>query len=263
VSFSDFLGHHAEASNPFLSPEVSRSVSYSHNGRPFTEEKLEELWILGLQRLFQRFLLPFGGVRTGLTREGRLTIELNAVGRYVLGLANDLALDTTLPAKTPVRVQPDFEIVFVAGSPALEAAISRFGERRGTGVGVLFRITRDSIFQAAQSGLGAGEVLATLAGASTTPVPANVEHEIRAWFASCRRLRIEPVHLVRCPDAATAVRVLAAAGAGKLEALSETVLALTDPVHKAAVTRACRKAGLFLASGSQEPTSTRGARGRR
>jgi hypothetical protein len=37
-----------------------------------------------------------------------------------------------------------------------------------------------------------------------------VVNEIRALFASCRRLRLEPVHLVRCPDAETAVRVLVA-----------------------------------------------------
>src|SRR6185503_11748302 len=114
-----------------------------------------------------------------------------------------------------------------------------------------------SILQAALSGLGSEDVLATLAGASTTSVPANVEHEIRSWFASCRKLRLEPVHLVRCHDAATAARVLAAGG-GKLESLSDTVLVLTDPAHKAAVTRACRKAGLFLRSVLPAETQSRG-----
>lgn len=248
VPFSAFLGHRAETANPFLTSEGSRTVSYLYGSRSVTEEKLGELWTLGLRRIFHRVLLPLGGARAGQTREGRLTIELTAVGRYVLGLAEDFALDAAAPIKTPVRVQPDFEIVFVAASPALEAAIGRFAERRGTGIGVLFRITRESILQAALSGLGPDDVLATLAGASTTGVPTNVEHEIRSWFASCRKLRLESVHLVRCPDAATAARVLAAGG-GKLEALSDTVLVLTDPAHKAAVTRACRKAGLFLRSG--------------
>lgn len=150
----------------------------------------------------------------------------------------------------------------MAPSPALEAAISRFAERRGTGVGALFRITRASILQAAQARMGADEVLATLASAATTPVPANVAHEIRAWFASCRRLRLQPAHLVRCPDAATAARVLAV-GAGKLEQLSETVLALTDPTHKAAVARACRKAGLFLTNEAHGPAKPRAARSNR
>jgi hypothetical protein len=268
VPFRGFLSHHVEASNPF-SRESPRLTGCSRYGHPLTEEQLDELWIHGLQRILHVYLLPFGGVRAGLTREGGLTIELNALGRYVLGLADDFTLDTVdsldaaHPVKAPVRVQPDFEVVFVAASPSHEAAISRFAERRGAGVGVLFRITRESILQAAQARLGADEVLAVLARASATPVPANVEHEIRAWFASCRRLRIEPVHLVRCPDARTAARVLAAAGAGKLEALSETVLVLADPAHKAAVTRACRKVGLFLLEGDAAPTPKRsGARGR-
>jgi hypothetical protein len=250
VLFSGLL-QHAQSSNPFLTPEVAGSVSYSSYGRPLSEEQLDELWLHGLQQIFHLYLLPFGGARAGLTTAGGLTIELTDVGRYVLGLAHDFALDSAPPAQTPVRVQPDFEVVFVAPSPALEAAISRFAERRGTGVGVLFRITRASILLAAQARLSADEVLTTLVGAATTPVPANVEHEIRAWFASFRRLQIEPVHLVRCPDAVTAARVLAASG-GKLEALSETVLALTDPTCKAEVIRACRKAGLFLTSGAGE-----------
>jgi hypothetical protein len=123
-------------------------------------------------------------------------------------------------------------------------------------VGVLFRISRDSIVSAAQAGLGADEVLATLARASSTPVPTNVEHEIRAWSGRCRRIALEPALLLRCPDAETAARALATVGPGKLESLSETVLALLDPAQKVAVVRLCRKAGLFLTStgeAAQEP----------
>lgn len=255
VSFHAFLTHHAEASNPLLEHGRSGRRRFGMAG-PATEEALEELWCQGLMRILHLFLLPHGGVRVGLASVGGLTIELTSAGRYLLGLVPDFTLDGPTPSKTPVRVQPDFEVVFVAGSPGLEAAISRFADRRGTGVGVLFRITRESIFLAAQAGLGAEDVLTTLASASTVPVPVNVEHEIRAWFAACRRLALEPVHLVRCPDATTAARVLASAGAGKLEMLSETVLALTDPAHKTALVRACRKAGLFLASTGEQPAKT-------
>ena len=188
-----------------------------------------------------------------------MTVEITSIGRYLLRCAPEFVLDAPAPSSTPVRVQPDFEVVFVSASPALEAAISRFAERRGTGVGVLFRITRASIVSAAQAGLGADEVLATLARSSSTPVPANVEHEIRAWFGRCRRLALEPVHLLRCPDAATAARVLAAVGANKLELVSETLLALGDPKQKAAVMRLCRKAGLFLVN-HEPPAPSRGRR---
>jgi hypothetical protein len=266
VPFGAFLRHESETSNPFVSPEASRRVSFSRFGGPLSEEGLERLWIAGLERIFQEVLLPFGGVKTGLAHEGGLTIELTSAGRYVLGLASELVLDVPAPegGAAPVRVQPDFEVVFVASHPSLEAAIGRFAERRGTGVGVLFRITRDSIVSAAQAGLGADEVLATLARASPAPIPANVEHEIRAWSGRCRRVALEAVQLLRCPDADTAARVLATVGAGKLESLSDTVLALLDPTQRAAIVRQCRKAGLFLTSRADEAPETprRGRRSR-
>jgi len=265
VPFGAFLRHEAETANPFVLPEFSRRVSLSSFGRPLAEEELEKLWIAGLERIFHEYLLPFGGVKAGLTREGSLTIELTSVGRYVLGLASEFVLELPAPegGATPVRVQPDFEVVFVASHPSLEAAIGRFAERRGTGVGVLFRITRDSIVSAAQAGLGADEVLATLARASPTPVPANVEHEIRAWFGRCRRVALEPVQLLRCPDADTAARVLATVGTAKLESLSDTVLALLDPTQKTAIVRQCRKAGLFLTSRAEDPEAERLGRRKR
>ncbi|NOT32048.1 MAG: hypothetical protein HOP15_16500 [Planctomycetes bacterium] len=262
VLVSDFLRHHAQNSNPFLELAEPRRQGFAGYWSPPTEEMLEELWMQGLQRIFHLYLLPYGGVSVGLASAGGLTIELTGIGRYLLRLAPEFTFDAPAPGKTPVRVQPDFEVVFVSASPSIEAALSRFAERRGSGVGVLFRITRDSILAAAQAGLDADEVLATLARSSTTPVPANVEHEIRAWFGRCRRLSLEPAYLVRCPDAATAARVLSAAGAGKLELISETVLALTDPAHKAAVTKACRKAGLFLVSGGAEDSPPRRKRRR-
>ncbi len=262
VLFGEFLQHHAETANPLLELENPQSLGFGSPWNPPTEEILEAHWIKGLRTVLHGFLLPFGGARVGLAGAGGLTIELTSIGRYLLGLAPEFVLDAPASSKTPVRVQPDFEVVFVSASPALEAALSRFAERRGTGVGVLFRITRDSIMSAAMAGLGAEEVLATLARASSTPVPANVEHEIRAWFGRCRRLSIEPVHLLRCPDAATAARVLSAVGAGKLELVSETVLALRDPKHKAAVMRLCRKAGLFLVNSTEPPAPARGRRRR-
>jgi hypothetical protein len=258
VRFSDFLRHHGEGPNPFQHAPRTR---FGFDSRLATDELLEAHWIKGLERVLHDHLLPFGGVSVGATRAHELTVELTPVGRYLLGLADAFTLDAPALVERPARVQPDFEVVFVARHPGLEATFGRFAERRGTGVGVLFRITRASILAAAQAGLSADEVLATLERACATPVPANVVHEIRAWFASCRRIQVEPVHLVRCPDAETAVRVLVAAGAGKLERVTDTVLALRDPTQKSAVLRACRKVGLFLTESAA--SDGRGARGPR
>jgi hypothetical protein len=255
VLLLEFIRHHVEGSNPLLDFELKRSDSWSPWGPP-TEEGLEALWMEALRRLLHNHLLPYGGVRLGAAKGRGLTLELTALGRYLLALDDDFEWDEAPRGAKPVRVQPDFEVLFVSPDPALEAAISRFAERRGRGVGVLFRLTQASVVAAALAGIEAEEVLATLTGASSTPIPANVEHEIRSWSGRSRRIALERAELLRCPDEATAARVLSAAGAGKLERLTPTVLALLDPRHRAALLRQCRKAGILLEA-QDEPVPAR------
>jgi hypothetical protein len=215
----------------------------------YSEEELEERFMSDLYQVLFRALVPWGGARIGISAQHELAFELTSVGRYLLGLAHDFELDAAPPeARTPVRVQPDFEVLFVSPSAMLEARIGRFAERRGKGVGVLFRITRESILAAARAGLSADDVLATLSESSAGPVPKNVVHEIKAWFARCRHLQLESVQLLRCPDAETAERVFAL-GAKHLERLGDTLLALHDPAKKSELLRACAKQGLFLGKG--------------
>lgn len=237
-----FLRHYAGASSPLHKLVRKRPDVLGE----YAEDDLEEEFDLDLRTTLLMLLLPFGGVRAGRAPSGEPCIALEPAGRYVLGLVPELVLDTAQREEAaPVRVQPDFEVVFVAPSPMLEARIGRFAERRGKGVGVLFRITRESILGAARTGLTAEEVLATLREASATPLPVNVVHELETWFARCRRIASEPVQLLRCPDPETAERVLAI-GARHLERLTPTVLALRDPSKRAELVRACAKHGLFL-----------------
>jgi hypothetical protein len=243
VTVAAFLLHHAIA-NPLAALAKNRPQRFAQYG----EEDFEEAFLLDLRALLFEHLLPWGGLRAGVTREGELTFELTPVGRYLLGLVPAFELEPardTTEVSSPVRVQPDFEVLFLAPSAMLEARIGRFAERRGKGVGVLFRITKESILGAARAGLGAEEVLATLNEASAGPLPKNVVHEIRAWFARCRRFELESVQLLRCPDAETAQRVFAL-GTKYLERLSDTLLALHDPARKSELLRACAKQGLFL-----------------
>jgi hypothetical protein len=79
-------------------------------------------------------------------------------------------------------VQPNFEVVFFSPSPGFEAALGRYCERVGREVGVLFRITRQSLQRAGAAGIGADQILEELARGSRSPVPPNVEHEIRGWM---------------------------------------------------------------------------------
>lgn len=242
VPIGPWLVHHASASNPLPKLMDRRSRAFED----YTEEDLEDAFFHDLRGLLFGWLLPFGGARVGLSPTRELAFELTSIGRYLLGLAPDFELSHAREESMPVRVQPDFEVVFVSPSPMLEARIGRFAERRGKGVGVLFRITKDAVLSAARSGLTAGEVLTTLRESSATPLPTNVVHELEAWFARCRRVESEVVQLLRCPDPETAERVLAV-GSRYLELVAPTLLALRDPSKRSELVRACAKQGLFLA----------------
>jgi hypothetical protein len=135
--------------------------------------------------------------------------------------------------------------VFLAPDPALEAAFGLFAERLGTGVGVLFRLTRESILGAANAGASAESVLDTLRRASRAPLPRNVEHEVRSWFALHRRLAIEELSIIRCPDTETADRLVTAAG-NRVERLSDTIVLVRDAKKAADLQKVCKRAGIFL-----------------
>ena len=80
-------------------------------------------------------------------------------------------------------MQPNYEIVFLSPSPGVEAELGRFCERIGRDVGVIFRISRQSLQKAEAAGMDAERVIALLTRSSRSPLPSNVVHEIRGWRA--------------------------------------------------------------------------------
>ncbi len=141
-------------------------------------------------------------------------------------------------------MQPNFEVVFLTPSVTAEAAFARFAERRGTGLGTLFRITRRSVLAAAASGLTAERAIATLRQMASKRVPDNVLREVAGWFSQTRRITLRPAVLLHCPDRETAGRVLAAGGKD-VTPLTETVVELQEPGMKTTLLRKLREMGVF------------------
>ncbi|HET7232613.1 MAG TPA: helicase-associated domain-containing protein, partial [Longimicrobium sp.] len=188
-------------------------------------------------------LVPLGGARLGETAEG-IGFTLTPAGRYLLGATDEFT--HAAPDEGEVVVQPDFEIVFLAPAPRLEAELARFAERTGSGVGALFRITRASVLRAAEQGLSAEQVLKALGRASRTPVPGNVARQVKDWFGGTRRVRIAPAVLVECPDTETAARVTSVAGA-QATPVTRTILRLGGDVKSvAALVKKLRAKGIFV-----------------
>jgi hypothetical protein len=258
----DFVRYHAESVNPFATLEEAprRRTLARYFWRAPSDEELETLWQDLLLQCLHLRLIPMGAVRLGLHGDrGALCAQLTGIGRYLLGEADAFDFDEGEDAQ--VVVQPNFEVVFLAPSAAAEAALVRFAERTGRGLGTLFRITRESVYAAASAGVVADDAIETLSRLSVRDLPENVVHEIRDWFSQCRKLAVERAWVIRCPDSETAERVVAQGGR-RLRRLSDTVVELLDPTAQHGVIQKLKKRGLFVDPGSADPPSRRRTRRR-
>jgi hypothetical protein len=248
IAVDAFLRHHAELHNPLLSPAANQlRTRGGYYGTPRTREGWESLWASMLVEFLRLRLVPLGGARLGTTADGTIAFTVTGAGRYLLGETDEFRFAPQ--ADGEVLVQPDFEIVFLAAAPRIEAELARFAERTGKGnVGALFRITRASVLRAAETGIACAAMLKTLGEVSRAPVPANVTRQIKDWFGGTRRVRISPAVLVDCPDTETAARV-AAIGGAEVSQVTRTLLRLDgDPKRVDALVKKLRAKGIFVDS---------------
>ncbi len=191
IRFGDFAEYQAAIGSPLAaSGAITGSGGLRGTGSAppsslATEEALEELWKSFLGIFLGRCLLALGGAEAGVTAEGKPGFRVSGTGRTLLGLPHDGAAgseDAASPEPPALIVQPNFEVVFFSHSPGFEAALGRYCERVGREVGVLFRITRQSLRRAGAAGMDAEQILQELARGSRSPVPPNVEHEVRGWM---------------------------------------------------------------------------------
>jgi hypothetical protein len=247
----EFLLYEAREANPWIERrKAGVKVADSDYGPCFAHEgmlddELEELWAKKLKVFLAERLIPLGGARIGRASGDAILISLSDAGRYLLALAEDFEYGGE--ERSEILVQPNFDIVFVSPSPAAEAGVSRFAERVGRQVGTVFKLTRESIFDAFVTGLNADTVLRALAEISRKPVPGNVERQIRDWFAQCRKVGLSSAVLIRCPDKETALRVRSVGG-HKLKPLSTTVLELTDKGYLKTLDRRLRQHGIAVST---------------
>jgi hypothetical protein len=197
IRFADFAEYQAAIGSPLSAAGTPAQAAVSHPEQPLTagaglatEEAIEELWKSFLCIFLGRCLLALGGAEAGLTTDGRPAFRMTDGGRRLLGLPREAMSGRDEPAagaSAELIVQPNFEIVFLSPSAGAEAELGRFSERIGREVGVLFRLTRQSLQRAAAGGLDAQGVLDALARGSKSLLPANVEHEIRGWMGEPSR----------------------------------------------------------------------------
>lgn len=185
--------------------------------------------------------------RIGLTGAGALT----AAGRALLdgAPADDVAaaLEEALPeAVGELLVQGDLTAV-VPGRPVPELAdllgLCASVESRGSALTV--RFTAESLRHALDTGYGADELLAGLAGYSRTPLPQPLEYLVRDTARRHGQVRVGAAGAyLRVDDAGAVAGLLGdpALRALRLRTIAPTVL--VSPVHPGDVLDVLREAGL-------------------
>ena len=254
IRMREFVVHAACERNPFRNQIPGRDTAriwHGHSGRSLQQGESERLWAQILLGAIGKLLWPWGGLRIASVPtpggEGtEIAVGLTAVGAYLLGLENAPPVQ---PAKrrssARVIVQPTFEITFLDPDPQAESELALFCQRLGGGLGVLFRITRDSVSRAASAGTPIEFLMETLQRISAKPIPANVGVEVRSWHARQRILILDRPWILRCGDAETAERVLSEAPR-LLERIGEDILALRDGTRPETVAKALAAHGITI-----------------
>lgn len=239
----DFLTWQVESENPFLlsqDDEIERIFNHWNN----SDVEREHRWKRVLQDFFQERLIPLGAIRTAFGANGSHWFALTPSGAYLLGLTDEFEYETEAVAGD-IIVQPNFEIVFTAVNPFAEGELSRYADRTGYGVGTLFRITRASVHRALDSGMEGDQILESLQPLASKKLPANVVAQIRDWGNSFRRVAVQTIAVIRCPDADTALHVHALFPQ-KTVCLTETLLQIKSPNDLAPLKKKLRQNGVGI-----------------
>ena len=99
--------------------------------------------------------------------------------------------------------------------------------------------------RAAAASMPLDMLMETLERISAKPIPANVSVEIRTWHDRQRILTLDRPWILRCGDAETAQRVLAAAPR-LLERLSDEILVLRGSTKPETVAKALTSHGITI-----------------
>ncbi len=156
--------------------------------------KQERPWI---EKALTTWLYFLGLVELGLENNTLVGLRLTPLGKEVFHPELTGAVQP-LPSISPTDqpgwvVQPNFDIiVYLDRTSSVQLAfLEHHSERVEAHAHTAhYRLTRDSVYRGLESGSTLDELLQTLAAGSHTPLPQNVEVEIREWADLRERLTL-------------------------------------------------------------------------
>ncbi|WP_406701359.1 helicase-associated domain-containing protein (plasmid) [Singulisphaera sp. Ch08] len=211
-------------------------------------------------------LIPLGCVQVAIDAEDQVCIARDR--RYDAYFGREITREDWSPttgAEARVIVQPDFSVIVIGLNPAPAADLAQFCERAATGSGqgaLVLKITRDSVVKAVGLGLKPVEILRRLQLHASNGVPANVLREVEEWANWVRQITTSTLTVLRCPDQATADRVVSALKR-QAERLSNTIVAI-DLKKLTTIERSkLRNHGIIIQKGIETNTHQSKAKHRR
>jgi len=203
----DFLGWNGESNNP-LPVDRNNPINQMFRRGFGSESERERCWKRILQKFLHDRLVPLGGVKLAINSKGQVLFSITPVGKYLMGKTDQFDYRFEIPDGDLI-VQPNFDVVFTAANPFAEGELTRYAERIGHGVGTLFKITRESILLALNSGMNDSRILESLGQISSKKLPRNVTAQIQDWSKSFRCITLKNITVIDCGDPETALRIRA------------------------------------------------------
>jgi hypothetical protein len=239
-----FLKWNAETHNPLL---VNHNNAIDRIFRIGTdsEPEREASWERVLHEFLHQRLVPLGGAKLAIDPDGMCWFAITPVGQYLMGKTDRFDHPFERPAGDLI-VQPNFDVVFTAANPYAEGELTRYAQRIGHRVGTLFKITRESIHLAFNSGLDGELILESLGRISSKKLPRNVVAQIQDWGKSFRRVTVKNITVIDCGDSETAQHVRALFPK-KTTLITATLLEIASEKNLTPLKKKLRQNGISIA----------------
>lgn len=208
-----------------------------------TPNEIIDYWKDRLMSFMLNVMLPLGCFSFGTDQaSGQTVLSLSDNGKFLLGKLD--SIQTNENDSPNIIVQPNFEIVFLNNFASAEAKLVRLAQRVGINVGTLFKLTRESIFNAVENGMNAATIIQTLTDVSCKPLPGNVEEQLKSWVKQCRHISVSHPVMLQCPDKETVLRIKAVGGI-KVSVISDTIATISNRKDLKPLMKKFNKKGIF------------------
>ncbi|MBP8058755.1 MAG: helicase-associated domain-containing protein [Chloroflexi bacterium] len=177
-----------------------RNNIYYYGERKELDLKLTRIEESFVQMFVILMLFDLGLVDVGFKTEAAAAarqwqaLRLTPLGAAVLDLAPHPEVPTPTGDQGRVVVQPNFQVLAIGPVPlSILAQLDLFATRQKVDRGVIeYQLSRDSVYQGQQAGMGAPEIVAHLTQLTGQPLPQNVQRSLEEWGAHHDRIVFRP-----------------------------------------------------------------------